>query len=532
MLRIWTTLVGVAVFSSFVPYAHCADTEPPGELKPKVKSQDVLAQFDSVVTSTMKAWDIPGMAVCVVHQGKVVLSEGYGYRDLEQQVPVTKRTLFGIGSLTKSFTVVGLGMLADEGKFDWDQPVRRYLPGLQMHQRVPTERVTVRDLVTHRTGMPLHDMSFLGVDGWPQTIDRQEMLQRLRFLKPSADLRVRYEYSNLMYSVAGMVAERISRQSWEQFTRERVFVPLDMKDSTVAPGSDLQKHPSAAKPYTLRDGQIHPAEGLQGDIIAPAGSVVSTADDMSRYLSFLINRGRHGKRELLSKQQADMMTSPSVQLPDVNPVNRIGGFYGMGVIVAPVSGGAKLVFHTGSVHGYAAFMAYIPSQRSGCVVLTNLNNHLPPQAIGFHLVDRILNVNSKLDRIKQFQELQDAENESGRTYWENRLPARKPDTTPSHAAADYAGTYRHGGYGQFIVSVNGEDEMRWSFHGWTGTLKHYHYDVFEMRVDHRHENSLQLPVKLVVFGQDRAGDINQLSITMLEASAGDVEFRRIVNEKD
>ncbi len=520
MLRIRTILVGTVVLNGLCSCPLRADTTPSGKTKTKVTSEDVLTDFDSVAARAMKEWNIPGMAVCVVHDGKVVLSKGYGYSDIEQQVPVTNKTLFGIGSLTKSFTVVGLGMLADEGQLDWDKPVRHYLPGFQMHERVPTERVTPRDLVTHQTGMPHHQISFTGVDGWPQTIDRQEMLQRLRFLKPSSDLRARYEYTNLMYMVAGMVAERISGKSWEQFTKERVFDPLGMKDSIAVPISDLQKHPSAAIPYLFRDGRVHSASRLQGDVLAPAGNVVSCADDMSRYLLFLINEGRHRKQRLLSRQQAEMMITRSVELPD-------SGFYGMGVNIARLSGGRKFIFHSGGVHGYTAFMGYIPSERSGFVILTNLNYnyYLAPQAVGFHLVDRILNINASVDRIKKFRVKQRAEDEYGRTYWKKRLPVRKPNTKPSHTAADYAGTYRNGGYGSFIVEVE-EDQMRWSFHGWTGTLKHYHYDVFEMLLDSRHENSLKLPVKLVLFEHNRAGDISQLSITMLEASAGDVAFKR------
>lgn len=530
MLRIRTILVGMAVLNGLCSCALSDDKKPSGKPKTNVTSEEVLAGFDSVAARALEEWKIPGMAVCVVHDGKVVLSTGYGYSEIIRQMPVTNKTLFPIGSVTKSFTAVGLGMLADEGKLDWDKPVRRYLPDFQMHERVPTERVTPRDLVTHRTGMPLHDISFLGVDGWPTQIDRQTMLQRLRFLKPSSDLRVRYEYTNLMYSVAGMIAERISGQSWEQFTRERVFVPLEMNDSLIVPGGELQKHPSAAKPYLLRDGKTHSAQALQGNVLAPAGCVVSTANDMSRYLLFLINRGHHGERRLLSKEQSDMMISPGVQLPDVNPVNRIGGFYGMGLMIGTISRGEKLIFHSGAVHGYTAFLAYLPSERSGCVILANRDYNLGPQAVAFHLVDRMLNINSDVDRVKQFLKLQQAADEDALTYWNKWLPVRKPNTKPSHATADYAGTYWNGGYGSFVVKADG-DEMRWSFHGWTGTLKHYHYDVFEMLVDRRHENSLVLPVKLVLLEHNQAGDIHQLSITMREASAGDVTFQRIVPEE-
>ncbi|MGH9201928.1 MAG: serine hydrolase domain-containing protein, partial [Vicinamibacterales bacterium] len=188
-----------------------------------------LADFDAFAEAVRKGWNVPGAAVAIVKDGKVILSKGYGFRDTAKQLPVTPETLFAIGSITKSFTVVALGTLVDEKKLDWDKRVREYLSDFQLHDAVATERMTPRDLVTHRSGLPRHDMVWYG-----GSLSRQQMYERLRHLEFSRDFRAQYQYNNLMFMTAGVLAGKVAGSTWEELIRRRILDPLGMRHSNFS----------------------------------------------------------------------------------------------------------------------------------------------------------------------------------------------------------------------------------------------------------------------------------------------------------
>ncbi len=242
MRRVSTWLLTVPLFcmlsSSFAddPKASKAKTQP-SATKPG------LDGFDDFLAQALKDWKVPGVAVAVVQGDKVILLKGYGYRDAEKQLPVTPNTLFAIGSITKSFTVSTLGMEMDEGKVDWDKPVREYLPTFKMYDPVQTEQMVVRDLITHRTGLPRHDLVWYSSD-----FPREDLIQRLQFLEPNKPLRSRFQYNNLMFMTAGYIAGQLNGKSWEDTIRERVLTPLGMKGTTFSV-KDSQNAPDFAQPY-------------------------------------------------------------------------------------------------------------------------------------------------------------------------------------------------------------------------------------------------------------------------------------------
>jgi len=191
---------------------------------PAATAQEALKDFEEVVTDAMKKFDVPGMAIAIVKYNDVVYSKGFGYRDVEKQLPVTPDTLFAIGSSTKAFTTFVLGTLVDEGKIEWDKPVRNYIPWFKLYDTGASERMTPRDLVTHRSGLPRHDLV------WYNNYDasRKWLVERLPYLEPSADLREKFQYNNLMFLTAGYLTEVVTGKTWEEAVRERILLPLSM----------------------------------------------------------------------------------------------------------------------------------------------------------------------------------------------------------------------------------------------------------------------------------------------------------------
>ena len=212
-----------------------------------------LGDFDDFVNQAIKDWKVPGAAVAVVQGDKVILLKGYGYRDLEKQLPVTPNTLFAIGSITKSFTVSTMGMEMDEGKVDWDKPVRDYLPAFKMYDPVLTEQMMIRDLITHRSGLPRHDMVWYSSD-----FSREDIIRRLQFLEPNKPLRSTFQYNNLMFMTAGYIAGLLNGKSWEDTVRERIFTPLGMNGTNFSL-KDTQNSPDFA--HAISQGQRRAGRG-------------------------------------------------------------------------------------------------------------------------------------------------------------------------------------------------------------------------------------------------------------------------------
>src|SRR5690348_4409597 len=238
-----------------------------------------LQGVDELAARAMKEWKVPGVAIAVVQDGKVIYAKGYGYRDLEQKLPVTTATLFPIGSITKSFTALTFAILKDEGKVDWDQPVRTYLPEFEMNDVVATERATPRDLFSHRTGLPRHDLVWYSSD-----FSRDDMVGRLRYLKPNKSFRSAYQYNNLTIMTMGYLEGKLTGLGWEGAIRQRIFAPLGMTHSNLSV-TDIEKTADHALPYELKKDIVTKVPYHNIDAIGPAGSINSSVDDMSHYLT-------------------------------------------------------------------------------------------------------------------------------------------------------------------------------------------------------------------------------------------------------
>jgi CubicO group peptidase (beta-lactamase class C family) len=482
--------------------------------------QPALEGIDTFITSAMKDWKVPGAAVAVVQDGKVVISKGYGLRDIKKELPVTPQTLFAIGSITKSFTVLSLGTLVDEGKLDWDKPVREYLPSFRLFDPVASERMTPRDLVTHRSGLPRHDPMW-----YNSTFTRKEMVERLRYLEPSKDFRSAYQYNNLMFMTAGFLAGELSGLPWEQLVRQRILVPLGMKNTNFSV-ADSKKSADAALPYQKVKEELKeiPFRGL--DEMAPAGSINSSIEDMSKYLLMHLNKGKYAKGQIVSESNLTEMHTPQMVVgrgflrwPELGHSS-----YGMGWSISSYRG-FKLVEHGGAIDGFNALVTFLPQKNVGVVVLVNRGGTPLMQVIAYNVHDRLL----KLDQVPWNQRFLDDQKKSEASQEEAKkkgFTVRKEGTKPSHELTEYAGEYEHPGYG--VVRIGwGPEGLRLSFNRLGGPLRHFHYDVFEVAEDPL--NPLQRTK--VNFATNLQGEIDTLAIP-LEPSVKEIVFKRMPAKLD
>jgi CubicO group peptidase (beta-lactamase class C family) len=473
--------------------------------------------LDTLVREAMDEWQVPGLALAVARDGEGDWVKAYGLRDVEADLAVTADTQFILCSVTKSFTALGLAMLVDEGRLDWAKPVRDYLPEFRLHDAVATERVTVIDLLCHHTGLPRHDWIWM-----PADISRAEMLAALRYLEPSKDIRAAYQYCNLGYVAAGMVAERISGQTWEEFTRERIMKPLGMVHTGFS-DADLERTPDSARPYIVHD-QEKPGEftrrraRLWPIADTPAGGINVAASDMARYMRLYLADGKADGAQLISPARLKALYEPRVYAGK-SQFGEIGeSHYGLGLATHSYRG-ERVVSHSGGWIGWGTLMSLVPERRCGVTVLTNRAGSavtdIVTNAIFDHLMCR--------DAIPWFDRFR----EQRRAYIAQRpadvaakRAARRTDA-PSRPLSEYVGDYAHPAYGRATIEA-ASDALAFHYRGMSGALIDRHYDAFEL--DEQPETLW--PGGLgVTFLYDREGRIDRLQ-ARLEPDVADIVFRR------
>ncbi len=480
----------------------------------KPASQNLEAAIDPVVKQMMTEWHVPGLAVGVVKNGQIIFTKGYGYRDIDKQLPVTPKTLMAIGSNTKSFTVVLLGQLVDQGKIAWDTPVRTYLPTFQMFDEYAGKSMTPRDLVSHRSGLPRHDFLWYG-----RHYTRPELVDRLRYLRPTHGFREVWQYQNLMFATAGYLAETISGQPWDRMIRDQIFTPLGMTRSLPDTHGFVDADDRSI-PYSWRNNAITAVPVRSLDAAGPAGSIVSTVDDMLKYVQFRMAHGRNTSGLHLSVKNEDEMQSAQMVVPGAG---YWPGFdlvsYGLGLAVASYRG-HRAIAHGGSIDGFISQMSWLPDDSIGVVVLSNRGDDNPiPTMVVQAIYDRILGL-PPIDYIAK-QKTADAETAHAEDSTQAALRAgQKKGTQPSHELSAYVGSYTHPGYGTALVKlVNGNLEV--SMDDLIAPTTHYHYDTFELG-----DAKSLVPLKgLMSFGTNTKGEIDRLLLP-LEPTLAPIVFTR------
>ncbi len=469
--------------------------------------------FDEFANATLKAFDTPGMAIAVIKDGKIILSKGYGMRDVKKNLPVTPKTMFAIGSSSKSFTVVSLGTLVDEGKLSWDKPVREYMPDFRLYDKFATEQMTPRDLVTHRSGLPRHDLMW-----YASGYSRKEIYDRMRYLEPSAEFRTTWQYQNLMFMTAGYLASKVADMPWEDHVRTKIFLPLGMSTSNFSI-IDMQKAAEPAKPYMKIKDKLEEVPYRNIDQIGPAGSINSTVEEMIKYVQFHLDKGKAGGRQVLSENNVKQMQTPQMVMPGDPQYKELGAStYGMGLFVTTYQG-HKLVDHGGNIDGFSALLSFLPGDNMGLVILTNANGSQVPTVVARNVYDRLLGV-EQVEWTKRLKEAEAKAKASADESSKRKLTSQRLNTKPSHETADYFGEYEHPAYGVVKVAKDG-DGMNITFCNMTAPMKHFHYDVFEVGEVQRHV----LSKDKVQFQTSLQGDIASLSIP-IESSVKEIVFVR------
>jgi len=447
-------------------------------------AQNAPPDLDAYVANSMKTFDVPGMAVAIVKDGTVVVAKGYGVRKLGDLTPVDEHTMFGIGSNTKAFTTALLAGLVDVGKLTWDDPVYQRLPGFVMYDPYVSHEMTIRDLITHRSGMGLGEGDLLFFP--PSTYTREEIIYKLRFMKPQSSFRSRFAYDNLLYMAAGQIIPAVTGISWDDSIRQHIFTPLGMNNSNTS-NSLFKAGDDYAFPHAKVDSKLEvvPFEVL--DNAGPAGSINSCAEDMAKWVQLQLNRGKFPDRDgrLFSEQQSKEMWSAQTILPISDPPPPLASLkanfaaYALGWGLRDYHG-RKLVGHTGGVSGFVSRVMLVPEEDLGVVVLTNAEEAGAFDAILYHVLDYYFHL-PPTDWLTAYKSVRDRQQKNADEVMKKAEGARDANSKPSLPLEKYAGVYNDAWYGTITIR-NENSGLTISFDhtpGMIGDLQHWQYDAFK-----------------------------------------------------
>ena len=469
-----------------------------------------LKEIDAYAEKARSSWNVPGMAIAIVKDDRVIFAKGYGVREMNKPEKVDENTLFAIASNSKAFTTAALAMLADEGKINWDDKVSKYLPEFQLSDPYVTNELTIRDLVSHRVGLA----TFSGDLLWYETnYNEDEILRRVRFLKPTTSFRSAYGYQNLMFIAAGEVLERVSGKTWAQFVRERILTPLRM-NNTKTSVREYKAGDNVAVPHNESGGRLRPLHFGNVDGAAAAAALNSSVADVSNWLRLQLGRGKFEGKQLFSEKQSWQMWQPNIMIPiseasaKFNPTRHFNS-YGLGWFLWDYHG-RKVVSHGGGLDGMISETAMMPEENLGLVVLTNSES--PVNVIMQNKIfDVMLNV-PKRDWNAEYLERTNKGKQAEAEADKKVVASRVANTKPSLDLSGYAGTYTAQLYGDAAVrEENGKLVLRFvQSPNFVADLEHWHYDTFQIKW--RPLVAYNFPRGFVTFTIDKNGKTDEMKI--------------------
>lgn len=513
----------LSIFSHVLFYAalptclHAGIADWFTSLTPKAQeAKNRLEGLDTLIESALKEYEVPGLAVGILVDGQLIYSKGFGYRDVAAKKNVTPDTLFGIGSCTKAFTSFVAGTLIDEGLLDWDTQVLDVLPSFRLYDEYATNHMTLRDLLTHQSGMPRHDYMW-----YNSKLTRTELMQRLRYLEPASQLRERYHYNNLMYMTAGYLMEGLTNKTWEELVRERIFTPLKMKKSNFTI-EDMQDSSDFAYPYLQKNNQLVRIAFRDISVIGPAGSINSNITDMARWVEMQLAQGVYDKTPLINQSTLQEMHSPQVVVSGT-PEHKeaVLSTYGIGWGVLSYRGHYH-VSHDGGAEGFTSVVTLLPNEGIGLIILTNKNLTTLPRFLSAEIIDRLLG----LPPLNWYQEGLDnylKTKASQQQLQQEEDLTRKKETLPSHDLKDYVGQFEHPGYGTVDVALK-DGKLALTFNHITSTLNHWHYDMFVVSEESEDLLFSRIGTK-ITFRMNFHGEIEDLVIPF-EPGTADIVFKK------
>lgn len=482
-----------------VGHAQPAPTAPP----------QALAGLDTYIERALEDWEVPGLAIAVVRNDTVIYARGFGVRDVGRAERVDEHTAFAIASTTKAMTVAGLGMLVDDDRLDWDDPVSRHLPEFQVGDPWVTSALTVRDLLTHRSGLARSDNLWIA-----GPFDRAEVLRRARYLPLTDAFRTTYGYQNIMYIAAGELLGAVAGMSWDDFLAERLFRPLGMTRTTTR-AADVETRDNVASSHIRVDGAVEAVPRRNYDNIGGAGAAFSSAHDMAQWLRMQLNGGVYEGTRILDEATLQEMHSPQTVMRADTTARRMFPTthfrtYGLAWNVHDYHG-RKVVQHTGNLNWTRTQVGMMPDENIGVVAIANLSSSNLQVALMYRVFDALLGIEPTAWSA-EYLELSRRGGGGGGNPEDDRVR----NTTPSLALADYAGRYTSDVYGDMTLDVDGDRLVLRYAPDYIADLEHWHHDTF--RADWRRRG---FGTAFITFALDHRGRVASAEL------AGFGEFRRV-----
>ncbi len=472
------------------------------------------------VTRTMKAFDVPGIAIAVVKDGQVIAARGFGVRRLREPAKVDGKTLFEIASNSKAFTAAALAMLVDEGKLKWDDPVVKHLPDFQMYDAYVTREMTVRDLLTHRSGLGLGAGDLLW---WPTTnFSTDEIIEKLRYIRPATSFRSSYAYDNLLYIVAGKIIAQKSGKSWGDTVRERILTPVGMSTTTTSLAEN-EGNPNASNAHSKIKDKISAVKSMPVANAVGAVGINTNAEDIAKWMQVLLDGGRvagakgvDGKelrlwseaqsREMWTAQTPMKINTPKGPLASTKP-----NFYayGLGFQLRDYKG-QLVAMHGGALQGFYSRVLLVPESKLGIAILTNAESGGALSALQYRLMDQYMTGSTPTDWIKLVADVEEEAHAKELARLKSASTTRASTSKPSLTLSAYEGQYEDPWYGIMNVKRNG-NKLVMSFSktpDLTGEMEHFQHDTFIVRWKERNFNA----DAYATFSLDHDGSIDHVKM--------------------
>jgi CubicO group peptidase (beta-lactamase class C family) len=469
-------------------------------------------KIDALVQEAQKAFEVPGVAVAIVRDGEVLYLKGFGVKELGKKDPVTPDTVFPLASCTKAFTTTAMAILVDEGKMNWDDPVRKHVDFFHLADPLADADVRMRDLVCHRTGLAPHDLLWYHAPWKPE-----ETIRRVGHLQLSKPFRTAFQYQSIMFTTAGHGVGIASKSTWKDFVQTRILDPLDMKE-TAFTTVDAEKLDHALPHRKNANGDVESIPLYKIEYSDPAGSLHANARGLANWARFQLGDGTwKGKRIVSAKNLDETHTAQMVirlegQTKAMNPESHLIS-YGMGWVLQDYRG-VELISHAGLIDGFRVHLTLVPEAKLGIVLLANLHQTRMNLPLSNSIVDLLLGLPKK-DWNGHFLELVKKEEADARERIKERMAKRHQGTKPSRELGAYTGSYENAAYGTAKVSLE-EGQLVWHYHAFTWPLEHYHYDTFIAKTD-------LLGYPMVVFTLGTDGEVRTVEIQDVMG----VEFKRV-----
>ena len=472
---------------------------------------DLIKEIDDFIGQAMQAWNVPGLALVIVKDDQVLHSKGYGIREIGKPGKVDEHTLFAIGSNTKPFTTTAMGLLVQDGKLAWDDPVTKYLPDFKLYDPHATQMITIRDLLCHRGGLG----TWTGDVLLSSSYSTEEIVRRIQHIPPDYSFRAGYGYSNLMFITAGLIIEKVSGMSWDEFIQKRIFEPLGMTDS-VTNARYFGERANIAVPHEDIKGNLQTVTQHAETHVGAAGSICASAADIALWLRMQINNGSLDGKQIVDPAIINETRTPHTIMKlramekKLFPSRHFSA-YGLGWMLND-SHGRLTVRHTGGVNGMLSITLLIPEEKLGIAVLTNKLPNAAYIIVPHYLTEVMLGLPPK-DWIKIYTDLEQQENLKVEQAKIQKAGARIKDTHPSLALEQYAGAYDSPILGGATVSLKGSGlhiQLQ-AAESLSGTLEHWHYDTFLCKWD-----DPVLGESLIPFISDGQGQTDEFRVKIRE----------------